>query len=152
MTQTLSRSFADVNSAYGCFEDIITLSCAENRTIFVTNAYYGQFLQTCSHEGIACCSPNPVNDCVEDLETNSPADWLVLKTWCDNQTSCEFVNRGGYMGSCADTSRVDYLTVNYQCLPGQTKINVAKVISIRCVFIKIKGNEGRNNIAETELL
>ena len=96
----------------------MSLSCPNNRTIFVTSALYGQFTHSCSHDGISCCPPIPTHDCSEDIESNSAADWLVLKALCDNQTSCEFVNQGGYVASCAEPNVVDYMTVNYQCLPG----------------------------------
>ena len=129
MTSALSNSkqfssdhtviFSDINSVYGCYEDTMSLSCSSNRTIFITSAHYGQFLETCSHSGIECCPPNPMDDCSESVESGSPQDWIALKALCDNQTSCEFINQGGYVGSCPDTSRVDYMTVNYQCLPGE---------------------------------
>ena len=128
---------ADIYSAYGCFQDTISLSCPDARTIFVTNAIYGQFLQSCSHEGIACCPPNLVVDCEEDLETNNQQDWQAIKDVCDNQTSCDFVNGGGYVPSCADPNVVDYMTVNYQCLPGELNV-CCKECVVHAAQVRIK--------------
>ena len=109
----------DIYSAYGCFQDTISLSCPNNRTIFVTSAQYGQFYEICTHDWIPCCPPNLIADCTESVEEGSPQDWFALKALCDNQASCEFVNQGGYVASCAEPNVVDYMTVNYQCLPGR---------------------------------
>ena len=108
----------DIYSAYGCFQDTISLSCPNSRTIFITSAQYGQFAEICTHDWIPCCPPNLIADCTESVEEGSPQDWIALKALCDNQTSCEFVNQGGYVASCAEPNVVDYMTVNYQCLPG----------------------------------
>ena len=111
--------FADIYSAYSCLGNTMVLNCTNETSIFVKSAIYGQFQQICNQDGIACCPSNPAADCTEDLETNSPQDWAALKLICDNQSSCEFINQGGYVASCAQPTVVDYMTVLYQCLPGQ---------------------------------
>ena len=71
---TLTRT--DAYSNYGCLGDTITLSCDDEKTIFVSSADYGQYALACDDD--ACCSPQ-AEDCTELVEDNRPADWALLK-------------------------------------------------------------------------
>ena len=96
----------------------VSLSCPDNRTIFVTHADYGQFSYTCTQPDVTCCPPHTANDCTESVEESALQDFVALKLLCDNQTSCQFLNQGGVLLSCSDPNEVDYVRVYYQCLPG----------------------------------
>ena len=98
----------------------MTLACPSNKTIFISSAYYGQFSYVCGQSDVTCCPPHTGDDCTESLEENSLSDFLELKVLCDNQTTCEFMNEGGYVASCDSSSPVDYMTIYYQCLPGMS--------------------------------
>ena len=118
LIKTECFAFLDIKSAYACYEDTVTLSCADNSTILVASAYYGQFAGQCSFDGITCCPPHPGQDCTGSMEEDNPQDWLALKALCDDQATCDVTNLGGYISSCATSNVVDYVTVYYQCLPG----------------------------------
>ena len=105
--------------AFQCAATEIGLSCPDNKTIFVTQAHYGQFGYTCTQEDLACCPPNPITDCVESMEDEQPIDWATLKALCDDRTSCSFDVQFATLTSCADPYISEYMTVTYQCLPGE---------------------------------
>ena len=71
-----SSTRTDAYSNYGCLGDTITLSCDDEKTIFVSSADYGQYALACDDD--ACCSPQ-AEDCTELVEENRPADWALLK-------------------------------------------------------------------------
>ena len=67
----------DAYSSYGCLTDVISLSCDDEKTIFVTSADYGKYEQNCDVD-VECCSPQ-ADDCTELVEENRPADWVLLQ-------------------------------------------------------------------------
>ena len=58
---------SDQFSSFGCLSDVISLSCNDNKTIFVHSAYFGKYFIPCSG---GCCQPHPVRDCTELAEDN----------------------------------------------------------------------------------
>ena len=106
--------------SFACVTDYITISCPANRTILINEALYGQYTSTCPEN--TCCSPHPINDCLETVEDNSPQDWLVMKEICDNATQCGFQVPGGLVLTCVDPYDIHYMTVYYSCLPGNYKL------------------------------
>ena len=100
-------------TSFACASDVVTLSCPNNRTIFVTSAYYGMHHIACDD----CCPPNPQHDCTVLIADHRPSDWLAIKTLCDNQTSCEFENFGSIIDDCEEGYTSDYGQLFYDCLP-----------------------------------
>ena len=109
---------SDIYSAYGCYLETVTLSCPDNRTIFVTDADYGQFSYTCTQTDVTCCPPQTRDDCTLPVEDSAPVDWAGIKLLCDNQTSCEIPHQGAVLVGCPAPAEADYMRVYYQCLPG----------------------------------
>ena len=104
-------------TSFNCTSDIVTLSCPfNNRTIFITSAYYGKyhdFESSCN----GCCPPNPQYDCTVLIEDNRPSDWLAIKALCDNQTSCQFENFGSVIDDCEEGYTSDYAQIFFDCYP-----------------------------------
>ena len=98
----------------GCVSDVLTLYCPDNRTIFTTSGIYGQYAYPCAAD---CCAPNPLDDCGEIVEENRLEDWLAIKYYCDNKTSCEYENGGSPIDQCEEGYIADYLQIFYDCLP-----------------------------------
>ena len=88
----------------------------------MTSARYGKFAYNCSGQ---CCVPHPGLDCWESVEENRPEDWLALKFYCDNQTSCVYENRGSVIDECQTGYTSDYIHVFFDCLPESTDSPVA---------------------------
>ena len=105
----------DQFSAYGCLNDDVTLSCGDNRTIYVVSAVYGQWAHSCSD---GCCPPHPVTDCRQDVEETRESDWLALKVTCDNKTTCDYQYLAAIINDCLVDYTADYMRVFYTCLPG----------------------------------
>ena len=95
----------------------ISLSCSNNKTIFVEHADYGQYSRACD-EG-TCCAPHPY-DCTQSMEENNEFDWAVLKLECDNTIECSYLFEGATFNDarCAPGDSVAYLEIDYTCLPG----------------------------------
>ena len=111
----VSFSLTDQFSAYGCLNDDVTLSCGDNRAIYVVSAVYGQWAHSCSD---GCCPPHPVTDCRQDVEETRESDWLALKVTCDNKTTCDYQYLGVAINDCQVDYIADYMRVFYTCLPG----------------------------------
>ena len=112
--RALTRPEPDVRSqftAVSCTLNVATMSCPNNRTILATSAVYG-WNEACGD----CCAPNPVSDCTELVEDNSPADWLAIQALCDGQTSCQFETPGTVLGDCSGQTS-DYMQLFFDCLP-----------------------------------
>ena len=108
---------AVAKSAFGCESHNISLSCPENKTIFVDRADYGEYQKECPEN--TCCLPYPP-DCTELVSENNPAEWVSLKAQCDNTSSCSYLFRGGiFIDECGASEEVDYMNICYPCLPGQ---------------------------------
>ena len=114
---------SDIYSAYGCYLETVTLSCPDNRTIFVTDADYGQFSYTCTQPDVTCCPPQTRDDCTQSVEESAPQDWAALKLLCDNQTSCDVFHQGGVLLDCPAPNEANYVRIYYQCLPGNKRIH-----------------------------
>lgn len=106
-------------SAFGCANDVITLSCPDERTIVVNTAVYGQHQSLCN---ISCCPPHPTDDCQEDVSDIRESDWIALKITCDNQTTCDYQYMGALISECAFEYTADYMRIFYACLPGKLRI------------------------------
>ena len=103
-------------TSFACVSDIVTLSCPNNRDVFVTSAYYGKYHDyesTCD----GCCPPMPQYDCTVLIEDHRPSDWLAIKALCDNQTSCQFENFGSVIDDCEEGYLSDYAQIFYDCYP-----------------------------------
>ena len=107
-----------VYSAYQCAPNIMSISCPVGNTIFILSAVYGQFGYNCSQSDLQCCFPSGASDCVEDMETSEPADWLVMKSLCDNQQECSFETQYATLSSCDNPNIANYTLVKFECLPG----------------------------------
>ena len=105
-------------TSFGCEGDNIILSCPVNKAIFISQARYGQYYQTC--EASTCCPTHPY-DCTQSMEDNNSADWAILKLSCDNQTSCSYLFQGSTFTDdvCTPFDSVAYLDIYYTCLPGK---------------------------------
>ena len=68
----------DKNHAYGCDDDVISLTCSSGYFINVTSAYYGMSPLDCADE---CCAPN-ADDCKE-LVCESTL-YLIHHIWHSN--------------------------------------------------------------------
>ena len=108
-------SLTDRFTALGCLDDIITLSCPDTRTLWVTNAFYGRYNYTCS---ATCCPPSPWRDCAVQVEQCEPNDWVALKYTCDNKTSCDWQYTGRVLDECEAGYVADYMQIFFDCLPG----------------------------------
>ena len=110
------RNFFILDSQVGfaCDLNIVTLYCADNKTINISSAYYGVNAEACSTD---CCAATAA-DCTEDVETAAPIDWQILLLACQNQTFCQFENPGRSLGSC-QPSYSDYVVIGYSCYPGK---------------------------------
>ena len=82
----------------------------------MSNAEYGQYFEG---YGGFCLAPNPMYDCTEIVEENSPPDWLYLLSLCDNQTSCSYEYRGSVIDECEVGYVADYMLITYDCNPGK---------------------------------
>ena len=105
----------DSQIGFACDLDIVTLFCADNKTIDISSAYYGVYAEACPSD---CCAAAAA-DCTEDVETTAPLDWQDLVNICQNQTFCQFEHPGRSLGSCEPVLS-DYIIVSYACLPGMT--------------------------------
>lgn len=68
-------------TAMGCVNDVIELSCPDERRIITTGAIYGQYSLPCDTD---CCAPQPVGDCTALVEESRPEDWLAIQLLCNN--------------------------------------------------------------------
>ena len=112
-----------VVSSSGCVGDDMLLSCPPNKTIFISNADYGQFSHGCA-DG-TCCPPHPF-DCTQDMEASNFDKWVYLKLRCDNQTACSYLFQGSTFidDVCTPFDSVAYLDIYYTCLPGEVNVHV----------------------------
>ena len=111
----LDTIFSDIHRAYGCNLDVITLQCSGEATVNVTSAVFGLYSRPCQ---VACCAPHPVDDCTEPMQNYQPLEWQLLKATCDNETTCDWENRGGLAQSCPSPYSADFLVITYTCSPG----------------------------------
>ena len=97
----------------GCVGDVIRMVCSTDgtSTVKVSKATYGLYDISCFD---ACCAPNYVYDCVEDLETVNPDFFEYLRVICDGQPFCSFDFNGYVLDSCI-SSVADYLQVFFEC-------------------------------------
>ena len=104
-------------AGFGCDLEIVTLFCANNKTIDIESAVYGLYSQPCNS---SCCPAAP-GDCVESLEETAPVDWAVLLELCQDQTFCQFEHPGRSLSTCPQGPGVDsdYVIVSYTCAPGK---------------------------------
>ena len=107
----------DSQAGFACDLDIVTLYCADNKTINIESAHYGVYADACD---IDCCAAVP-SDCTESLEETAPVDWTVLLAECQNQTFCQFEHPGRSLSTCPQGPGVDsdYVIVSYACAPGK---------------------------------
>ena len=106
-------------SAFQCSAYDVTMQCPTGQTIFVVEAYYGQYGYTSTQDDLTCKPTNPQYDCVERMEENAPGDWLIMKEFCDDKSSCIFVAQDGLMSTCGESIDAEFTDVIYQCLPGK---------------------------------
>ena len=104
----------DQYTVFGCLNDVLTLSCPNERLINVTNAIYGKYSYDCID---GCCPPHPTADCFEPVKDNQPSDWLNLKLICDNETSCSYEYLGSIINECEEGYIADYMHVFFTCSP-----------------------------------
>ena len=100
-------------SELGCISDVLELTCPDEKRIFTTSAVYGKYTFACDD----CCPPNPSRDCTELVSENRPEDWIAIKYYCDNKTTCEYENRGSPIDDCQENYIADYLQIFYDCVP-----------------------------------
>ena len=108
--------FADEQTNFGCFSQLITLWCTDGGLINVTDAYYGVYSEPCNSG--ECCVPDPVDDCRVSVRENRPSDWVALKVSCDNRTSCSYEYKGSEIDECEDGYLADYMQIYYDCGTG----------------------------------
>ena len=94
--------------------DVLYLACPSGRTIEVASAVYGMYAKFCTN----CCTPDSQHDCTELVAKNSPTQWVILKTTCDNKTGCSYQYEGAVISKCQLITPADYLHIFYKCLPG----------------------------------
>ena len=111
-------SVADSQAGFACDLDIVTLFCADNKTINISSAHFGVYANECT---TSCCAASS-GDCTESLETTAPIYWESLLETCQNQTFCQFEHPGRSLASCEPNVSSDYIVVTYTCSPG-TKLN-----------------------------
>ena len=110
--------FAAQFVSFGCINDLISLSCPDNRSISVTGAYFGDY-HYASNCGSECCPPHPIDDCTEYVPVSQPSEWVALKYTCDNQTDCEYQYRGTtFAFNCTIGNGAPYMEIFYNCVPG----------------------------------
>ena len=104
----------DSQVGFACDRDLVTLYCADNKTINIESAHYGVYADACD---VRCCGATSA-DCTESLEETAPGDWLLLTAACQNQTFCQVEHPGRWLDSCPDDDYSDYIVVTYKCQPG----------------------------------
>ena len=104
----------DSQAGFACALDLVTLYCADNKTIDIESAHYGVYADACDASYCAATSA----DCTESLEETAPVDWAVLLAACQNQTFCQFQHPGRALESCTSDIYSDYVIVSYTCQPG----------------------------------
>ena len=107
-------TFSGVKQAFACNLHTISLSCARGGKINITSAEYAQYKKSCSD---TCCPPHP-EDCKESMDETAPGDWNMLKSACNNKTSCRFQNPGDLLPSCERPYLSSYAMVYYSCSSG----------------------------------
>ena len=107
----------DQQTDFGCFSQLITLWCFDGGVINVTDAYYGQYSESCDGE---CCMPDQVDDCRVSVLDNRPSDWVGLKLTCDNRTSCSYEYLGSAIDECEENYLADYMQIYYDCGAGKS--------------------------------
>ena len=107
-------SAIDSQAGFACDLDIVTLYCADDKTIDIESAYYGVYADACD---VDCCGATSA-DCTESLEETAPVDWTVLLAGCQNRTFCQFEHPGRTLSSCNENVCSDYVIVTYTCQPG----------------------------------
>ena len=105
-------------SNIACLNDVMTLSCLNDRTITVTKAHWGQYNLACD-EG-TCCAPNPAYDCTVDMATAEPTVLELIKLECDGQQSCDLDFIAYEVNERQVGYFADYEQVFYDCLPFDT--------------------------------
>ena len=98
---------------FGCIGQNLSLSCSSG-SIHVVDAFYGKYEDIC----VLCCkAPNPLSDCIENVEETRPSDWAAIKLLCDGQSSCVYEYQGSTVDSCLMNYVADYMEISYDCLP-----------------------------------
>lgn len=115
----LNLTISVIFSAFQCGSYQMTLSCPSASTILVSDAVYGQYGYTSSQEDLLCFPPNLKLDCIEEMETSVPGDWLLLQSLCDGQTECSFLTKFGLMTTCGESQVSEYALVHYECVPSE---------------------------------
>ena len=100
-------------TSFGCFSELITLSCLDGGLINVTEAYYGKYSTPCGSN--ECCMPNETADCRVSVSENRPGDWAELKLVCSNRTSCQYEYQGSSIDDCEENYLADYMQIYYSC-------------------------------------
>ena len=88
-------------TAFACTLNTGTMYCPSGRTILTTSGVYGRYNDACDD---GCCAPNPMLDCTELVEDNSPSDWLDLQALCDGEAPSSATDESSL---CTEVSSVD---------------------------------------------
>ena len=113
------KSISVTYSAFQCSFYDMTLSCPTDQSIQVVRANYGHYEYTSTQDDLICKPPEPVADCMESMESNFPADWLILTELCNGRNNCTFPAQIVGMTSCGEeVATADYTQVWFECMPG----------------------------------
>ena len=110
MQETTSRTYMGI----GCGGDVISMTCSTDGTsnITIAKATYGSYDMTCSD---SCCAPNPVYDCVEDMQTVNPDFFEYLQFVCNGEQSCNVEFNSYVMDTYCAGVYANYLQVFFEC-------------------------------------
>ena len=108
--ETTKMMYMDI----GCRGDVINMTCLTDGTsnITISKATYGLYDMTCTD---ACCAPNPLYDCMEDMNTVNPDFFEYLLFVCNGQPSCDVQFNGYFMNTECGGADADYLQVFFEC-------------------------------------
>ena len=103
-----------VYTEVGCPGDVITMTCSVDGSsnITISKATYGLYATSCSD---ACCVPNPLYDCLEDMQAVNPDFFDYLKFICEGEPSCNVEFNGYFMDTDCGSLDADYLQILFEC-------------------------------------
>ena len=101
----------------GCHDDIIPIKCSADGSsnITIKSAIYGLYDDACPALN-ECCAPNPLYDCVEDMNTVTPTYFELIQYNCDGKHNCSTEITWDYvMYACGGEFNFDYVQIFFEC-------------------------------------
>ena len=112
---------------YACVSEVIKINCQGNKTLFISEAFYGTNPENCSSD--ECCAPNDTLDCRAAVSETNEEEWLRMRSLCNYENGCQYQYRGDEFAQCGKPV-ADYVEMTYTCVAGKfcSKLNLFFVL------------------------